>query len=80
MKLPSYPKVYAVGHAAIPDLFDGPVIVEEKVEKEAEKLFTEFHETPSVLRPNLDGRKAEALLSRIIFQHHGILVGRFEQV
>lgn len=28
----SYPKVYAVGHAAIRDLFTGPVVVEEKVD------------------------------------------------
>lgn len=30
--LPSYPKVYAVGHAAIPSLFDGEVTIEEKVD------------------------------------------------
>lgn len=31
-ELHSYPKVYAIGHAAIPDLFDGDVLVEEKVD------------------------------------------------
>lgn len=28
----SYPKVYALGHPAIKDLFDGPVVVQEKVD------------------------------------------------
>ena len=28
----SYPKVHALGHAAIADLFDGPVIAEEKID------------------------------------------------
>lgn len=31
-KIPSYPKVYALGHYAIADLFQGPVLVEEKVD------------------------------------------------
>lgn len=30
--LPSYPKVYALGHRAIEDIFQGPVIVQEKVD------------------------------------------------
>ncbi len=28
----SYPKIYNLGHAAVVDLFDGPVVVEEKVD------------------------------------------------
>lgn len=28
----SYPKVYALGHAALKDLLDGPVVVEEKID------------------------------------------------
>ena len=31
-KLHSYPSVYAIGHGAIPNLFDGPVVVHEKVD------------------------------------------------
>lgn len=30
--IPSYPKVYAMGHPAIADLFDGPVVMQEKVD------------------------------------------------
>lgn len=30
--LNSYPKVYALGHPALAGLFDGPVIVQEKVD------------------------------------------------
>jgi hypothetical protein len=30
--IPSYPKVYNLGHAAIKDLFDGDVVVQEKVD------------------------------------------------
>jgi hypothetical protein len=30
--LPSYPKIYAIGHKFIRDLFDGPVVVQEKVD------------------------------------------------
>lgn len=30
MKIPSYPKIYNLGHAAIRNLFNGPVIVQEK--------------------------------------------------
>lgn len=32
MSVPSYASPYAIGHAAIPDLFDGPVVVQEKVD------------------------------------------------
>ena len=32
MKLHSYPKVLAVGHRYIADIFDGPVLVEEKID------------------------------------------------
>lgn len=32
MNINSYPKVYNLGHPAIRDLFDGPVVVEEKVD------------------------------------------------
>jgi hypothetical protein len=32
MNLHSYPKVYAIGHAAVQELFNGPVLVEEKVD------------------------------------------------
>lgn len=32
MHIHSYPKVYAIGHGAIAELFDGPVLVEEKVD------------------------------------------------
>ncbi len=32
MQLPSYPKVFAIGHAAIQSLFTGPVTVQEKVD------------------------------------------------
>ena len=32
MTLPSYPKVYNLGHRVIRDLFDGPVVVQEKVD------------------------------------------------
>ncbi len=32
MNLHSYPKVYAIGHRAVADLFQGPVLVEEKVD------------------------------------------------
>ena len=31
-KLHGYPNIYALGHAALTDLFDGPVLVEEKVD------------------------------------------------
>ncbi len=30
--LHSYPKVYAIGHGAIAELFDGDVLVEEKID------------------------------------------------
>jgi hypothetical protein len=32
MNLHSYPKVFAIGHRAIADLFQGPVLVEEKID------------------------------------------------
>jgi hypothetical protein len=32
MNLHSYPKVYAIGHAAVTELFDGPVLIEEKID------------------------------------------------
>lgn len=32
MKIPSYPKVWALGHRALKDLFNGPVWVEEKID------------------------------------------------
>jgi hypothetical protein len=32
MKLPSFPKVYALGHPYLADLFNGPVLVQEKVD------------------------------------------------
>lgn len=32
MNLHSYPKVFAIGHAAVADLFNGPVLIEEKVD------------------------------------------------
>ena len=32
MKLPSYPKVYNLGHPAVVTLFDGPVVVQEKID------------------------------------------------
>jgi hypothetical protein len=32
MELHSYPKIYAIGHAAIPDIFTDTVIIEEKVD------------------------------------------------
>ncbi len=32
MKIPDYGKVYAVGHRTVANLFDGPVVVEEKVD------------------------------------------------
>lgn len=32
MNLHSYPKVYAIGHKAVAELFDGPVLVEEKID------------------------------------------------
>lgn len=32
MTIPSYPSIYNLGHAAITDLFKGPVIIEEKVD------------------------------------------------
>jgi ATP-dependent RNA circularization protein (DNA/RNA ligase family) len=28
----SYPSIYALGHRAIRELFDGPVVVEEKID------------------------------------------------
>lgn len=31
-KLPSYPKIYAIGHAAINEIFKSPVIVQEKID------------------------------------------------
>jgi len=30
--IPSYPKIYAIGHSAIPDLFLDEVLVEEKID------------------------------------------------
>lgn len=30
--VPSYPSVYAIGHAAIKEIFDGPVVIQEKVD------------------------------------------------
>jgi hypothetical protein len=32
VSIPSYPKVYNLGHAAITDLFDGDVVVQEKID------------------------------------------------
>lgn len=32
MEIPSYPKVWAVGHAAIPEMFLDPVLVQEKID------------------------------------------------
>jgi hypothetical protein len=32
MNLHSYPKVFAIGHGGIPELFQGPVLVEEKID------------------------------------------------
>lgn len=32
MNLHSYPKIFAIGHKAVQELFDGPVLVEEKID------------------------------------------------
>src|SRR6267142_6345300 len=61
--IPSYPKIYNLGHAAILDLLDGDVVVEEKVDG-SQFSFGLLYDTRPLVEPafRLFFRSKEAII------------------